>query len=320
MSHLTDLQLRFVNLRFGTFIHFNSGTMQFYKGDTEDWEYGVENGGAARKYPFDERDWAPKRIDCGKWARVAKSAGCRFAALTAKHHEGFANWPTAFSEHCVKNAVNRTDVVAGYLEAFRNEGIEAGLYFSVLDLTAGCGRYAFTDAHRKMVFGELGELLTRYGKIPFLIIDGWSAPWGGPSYEVLPFEEVDAFVKSIQPDCLLMNIGCNDGVKGTDIAFYENGAGQEVGNDFCGPGVLCQKLTKTWMWRETDPDATLQSADWAIEQMNRCFAVNTAFMLNISPDKDGGVDENQVTAFAEIGKKLVLPEPLRDIPAGWLTR
>ncbi|MBR6411458.1 MAG: alpha-L-fucosidase [Clostridia bacterium] len=211
----------------------------------------------------------PKAIDCEKWAKLAKSAGCRFAAHTTKHHEGFANWNTAFSEHCVKNATNRTDIVARYLEAFRAEKIEAGLYFSVLDLTAGCGRNSFTSAHRKMVFGELEELLTRYGRIPFLMVDGWSAPWGGPSYELLPFEEVDTFVKSIQPDCLLMNIGCRDGIQGTDIVFYENGAGQEIEDGFCGPGVLCQKLTKTWMWRESDPTDTLKSADWAIAQAQK---------------------------------------------------
>lgn len=40
-------------MRFGTFIHFNSGTVQFCKGDIEDWEYGVENDGHKRLCPFD---------------------------------------------------------------------------------------------------------------------------------------------------------------------------------------------------------------------------------------------------------------------------
>lgn len=320
MSSLIELQKSFINLRFGTFIHFNSGTIQFNTGDTEDWEYGVENGGAARRYPFDEKDWAPANIDCEKWARVAASAGCRFAAFTAKHHEGFANWPTAYSEHCVRNATNKTDVVARYLKAFRDKGIVAGLYFSILDLTAGCNRNSFTEAHRTMVFGELRELMTNYGEIPFLIIDGWNAPWGGPSYDVLPFEEVDGFVKSLQPNCLVMNIGCTEGIKGTDVIFYENSAGQQVEGGFAGPGILCQKLTGTWMWRATDPGAKLRNADWAIRQMERYFPMNINFMLNISPDKDGGVDDNLAAEFAEIGKKLVLPEPLTELPSGWLIR
>ncbi|MBR6409928.1 MAG: hypothetical protein IKS35_00890 [Clostridia bacterium] len=89
---------------------------------------------------------------------------------------------------------------------------------------------------------RLTELLTNYGPIPFLIIDCRNAPWGGPSYVELPFEEVDDLVKSIHEDCLLMNIGCTDGIRGTDVVFFENGAGQEIRPEFCGPGILCQKL------------------------------------------------------------------------------
>lgn len=166
----------------------------------------------------------------------------------------------------MRNATNKTDVVAEYLDAFRAEGIEAGLYFSILDLTAGINRTSCTPAQKEIIKGQITELLTNYGKIPFLILDGWNAPWGGPSYEMLPFEEIDALVKSLQPDCLLMNIGCTSGIDGTDIVFFENGAGQDITAGFEGPGVLCQKLTNTWFWRSTDPQKLANSADWALEK------------------------------------------------------
>ena len=56
-------------------------------------------------------------------------------------------------------------------------------------------------------------------------------------------------VKSLQPDCLLANIGCTDGIEKTDMVFFENGAGQEITEGFEGPGILCQKFTGTWFWR-----------------------------------------------------------------------
>lgn len=99
MSNLIELQKQFINLRLGTFIHFNSATIQFNTGDIEDWEYDHENAGKPRQFPFDERDWDPANIDCEQWAAVAKAAGFRFAAYTTKHHEGFATWPTRWSEH-----------------------------------------------------------------------------------------------------------------------------------------------------------------------------------------------------------------------------
>lgn len=320
MNHLLQLQKDFINLRFGTFIHFNSATYQFHTGDIEDWEFGHENAGEPRRFPFDEGDFCPTELDCTQWARTAKAAGVRFAAFTAKHHEGFAAWPTRYSEHCVRNAAVSTDVVAEYLKAFRAEGIAAGLYFSILDLTAGINRHSCTDRQKELILGQITELLTNYGEIPFLITDGWNSPWGGPDYEMLPFEEVDALVKSLQPDCLLLNIGCNDGVDHTDIAFYENGAGQEVASGFEGPGILCQKLTRTWFWRSDDPVTPPMSAEWAIEQMHRYFPMNVNFMLNLSPNTQGKLDDNLVQEFSRIGAMLSFPGALEELPPHWAIR
>ncbi len=321
MDKLIELQKAFVNKRLGTFIHCNSAATQFHNSpDIIDWEFDVENGGAPRIYPFNEKDWNPQHLDCNRWAEIAKSAGCTFAILTTKHHEGFALWDSKYSEHCVRNATNKTDVVAEFLKAFRAAGITAGLYFSVLDLTAECGRYAFTEAHREMVLGQITELLTNYGEIPYLIIDGWNAPWGGPSYETLPFEEVDALVKKLQPNCLLMNIGCTEGISGTDIIFYENGAGQEVDDGFNGPGALCQKLTRTWYNRDEHETEPVKSAEWAIDLMNKCFKMNISFIMNLSPDPDGVIHDNLAERFAEIGKLVSLPEPIEEIPDGWQIR
>ena len=322
MDHLCALQRDFINLRLGTFIHWNSAAVQFHANpDIIDWEYDHENGDLPRQFPFDEKDFNPTAPEyCKQWASIAKSAGCQFAALTSKHHEGFDLWPSDYTEHCVKNATNKTDVVAAYLDAFRREGIVAGLYFSVLDLTAQTGHRSCTAAQKEKIFGQVTELLTRYGEIPFLIVDGWNAPWGGPSYEMLPFEELDHLVKSLQPDCMLMNIGCSDGVNGTDVVFYENSAGQEADSSFCGPGVSCNKLTKTWFWREDDPNAELTSAQWAVQKAQDYFPMNINFMLNLSPNTEGRLDQNLVNRFEEIGRQIKFPAPLASIPQGWQMR
>ncbi len=320
MNNLVELQREFINLRLGTFIHWNSATVQFHNSDVIDWEYGVENGGNVRQFQFTEADWNPKALDCRRWAEITKSAGCRFAILTAKHHEGFALWDSKYSEHCVRNATNKTDVVFEFLTAFREAGIKAGLYFSILDLTSNLGRNEFTPAHREMVLGQITELLTNYGEIPYLVIDGWNAPWGGPSYKMLPFEEVDMLVKKLQPNCLLMNIGCTDGISGTDISFYENGAGQDVDDGFVGPGALCQTLTKTWFNRDEHENQPVKSAEWVLNLMSRCFKMNVNFIMNLSPDPDGIIGNNLSERFAEIGSQVVIPAPLTEIPDGWLRR
>ena len=320
-SSLIQQQKRFINLRLGTFIHFNSATFQFNQGPIKDWEYECENLGEPRKYPFFPKDWNPTALDCTGWAKTAKAAGCRFAALTAKHHEGFALWASAYTDHCVKNATIQTDVVAEYLKAFRAEGIETGLYFSILDLTHGIGKRSGTEEQNTFIKHHIRELLTGYGEIPFLITDGWNASgWGGPTYQMLPFEELDRFVKSLQPDCMLMNIGCSDGVNGTDVVFYENAAGQEADASFCGPGVSCNKLTDAWFWREDDPCTQPASAQWAVQKAEEYFPMNINFMLNISPNPEGRVDQNLAGRFQEIGEQIHFPAPLGEIPQGWQRR
>jgi len=300
---LQQLQTEFVQQKFGMFIHFNSATVQFHTGDIEDWEFGHENYGHPRKHPFNPADWNPTELDCDVWAELAANAGMKFAALTAKHHEGFCLWNTDTTEHSVNNATLKRDVVAEYLAAFRSRGINAGLYFSIIDLTANIGRGRCTAADKDYTIRQITELLTNYGEIPFLIIDGWAAPWGGPSFELLPYDEIRALVTKLQPNCLLMNIGETKDLTKSDVLFFESAAGQSVAEDFKGPGASCNILTKTWFWRATDPALELRTADWVTDTLAYLEPKNTAFILNLSPNTTGGVDENMKQRYAEIAAK-----------------
>ena len=322
MTDLERNQLGFINLRFGTFIHFNSASVQFHaSSEIEDWEFMHENGNDPRRFPFDEKDWAADEVDTDRWAAIAKSAGCRFAALTTKHHEGFCLWHTDATEHSVKNGSVTEDVVAKYLASFRKAGIVAGLYFSILDLTEGISRKKpFGEREAAFIEAQVTELLTRYGEIPFLMVDGWNSPWGGPSFGDYPFSRLDALVKRLQPNCLLLNIGCSDSLAGTDIVFYENAAGQEVAGSFTGPGVSCNKLTDAWFHRDEDRITPPKSAEWVLKKTAEYFPKNVSFMLNLSPDEKGRIDGNLAERFAEIGKVLTLPEPLDTIPEDWMKR
>jgi Alpha-L-fucosidase len=319
-KQLIDKQKWFVNLRFGMFIHFNSATFQFNTGEMCDWEYGHENGGEPRRFPFNPTLWNPDKLDCAQWAKAAKLMGAKFAALTVKHHEGFCLWPTQTTEHCIRNGTNKTDVVRQYLDAFRAEGIIAGIYFSMLDLTHGIGRNKCTREDVEYTKQQFTELLTGYGEIPFIIIDGWQAYWGGPSYANMPYEEMDAHIKSIQPECMLMNISCEDNLDHTEIVFYENAAGQEVENKFVGPGASCNILNNCWFWRATDPEMNLKSAEWAVDKINDMNSHNVTFLLNSSPNTSGLIDANFMARYEEIGKLYKRPAELTEIPDGWVKR
>ena len=48
--------------------------------------------------------------------------------------------------------------------------------------------------------------------------------------------------------------------------------------------------------------------------------MNVNFLLNLSPNPQGVVDENLIHEFAEIGKEFSRPEPLVEIQEGWMKR
>ena len=54
----------------------------------------------------------------------------RYAVLTAKHHDGFCLFDSALTDYKSTATKAGRDLVAEYVEAFRAEGLEVGLYYS----------------------------------------------------------------------------------------------------------------------------------------------------------------------------------------------
>jgi hypothetical protein len=54
--------------------------------------------------------------------------------------------------------------------------------------------------------------------------------------------------------------------------------------------------------------------------MEGYFPMNINFMLNISPDPTGKMDDNLAAEFAKIGEGVRYPALLTELPDGWLRR
>ena len=291
---LRQLQQEFVDLRFGMFIHFNIPTYSL-----EDWPDPDQPAST----------FNPEKLDCGQWARAAKSAHMTYGCLTTKHHSGFCIWDTKTTDYNSMNSPVHRDVVREYADAFRKEGLKVMLYYSILDTHSRLrpGRID-TKKQTAMIKEQLTELLTNYGDITAIIIDGWDAPWSRISYDDIPFAEIYTHIKSIQPNCLVMDLNAakypREALFYTDIKSYEQGAGQKIStSENRLPALACLSIQRTWFWKESMPTDQLKDVKWLVE--DNVVPYNKAycnFILNVAPNRDGLMDDNAIEALKKIGE------------------
>lgn len=303
---LEQLQRDYVDLRFGMFIHF--GVLTY----TGSWA----------KPNLDISQFSPTKLDPAQWAEAAKAAHMKFGVLTTRHHDGFALWDSKVSTFDVgatpwfKNNGGR-DVVKAYVDAFRSQGLAPGLYYSIWDSTQGIGNdtSSVTPAQLDYVKQQLTELLTNYGPIPILVIDGWSWKMG---HHVVPYDEIRELVKSLQPDCLLTDHTHMADPWEVDIVNYEEPAGgfAPEGNRY--PGNQGNKINGSggndWFWAP-NIGGLMSVASIVDDHLKKLEPRWTNFLLNCPPNRDGLLDDAIVNRLKEVGAAWSPDESRPQLPA-----
>ena len=166
----------------------------------------------------------PTDLDCRQWIRTIKAAGFTAAILTAKHHDGFCLWPSAYTEHSVKNSPYKNgkgDIVREFTDACREEGIKAGLYLSPWDRhepTWG------TPAYDEFYIGQLTELFTNYGDIYECWWDG-----AGSDKAHYDWQKWADVVHKLQPNALIF----------APLPMTDTAEARWVGNEIGYAGLPC---------------------------------------------------------------------------------
>jgi alpha-L-fucosidase len=240
--------------------------------------------------------------------KAAKSANMTYGYITTKHHSGFCIWDTKTTDYNVMNTPYHKDVVRQFVNAFRANGLKVMLYYSILDTHNKLRPNEIKPDHITMIKKQLTELLTNYGPVEALIIDGWDAPWSRISYDDIPFEQIYKLVKSLQPNCILMDLNGTkyppQGLYYTDIKTYEMGAGQRVSKETnTMPALACLPLQNSWFWKTDFPTTQvkdpLKLVNDILVPLNKA---NCNIILNVAPNRHGRFDDNAIAALKEIGK------------------
>lgn len=180
---------KFRDARLGAFIHWG-----LYAIPGGEWKGKTYRGAAEflksmAGVPTDEwmklmDQWNPTEFDATKWAKMFKDMGVKYVKITTKHHEGFCLWPSKYTKYNIANTPYKKDLIGEVVKAFNKEGIDVGLYYSVLDWSHPDWRYDIKTEEDKQAFdrflqfaeNQLRELATRYPTVIDFWFDGtWDA-------------------------------------------------------------------------------------------------------------------------------------------------
>ncbi|GAB2234346.1 hypothetical protein Droror1_Dr00003594 [Drosera rotundifolia] len=294
--HLTELSL---------FFHFGPNTFT----DTE-WTTG----------DFPPSLFAPSSFSPTQWVSVAKAAGFTRLILTAKHHDGFCLWPSQLTEYSVRAATGWRggggDVVGEVSRAAREEGIGFGVYLSPWDRHEES--YGRSNEYNEYYMGQLTELLTRYGTIKEVWLDG--AKGEGEKDMDYYFDSWFALIRQLQPEAMIFSdagpdtrwIGDEAGVAGstcwslfnhtdakiggTDPLYSQ--IGDPFGRDWV-PAECDVSIRPGWFWHASEsPKSALTLLDIYYKSVGR----NCLLLLNVPPNSSGLISDEDVQVLQEFAE------------------
>ena len=240
---------------------------------------------------FNPTQWNPK-----DFLQKAKDAGCKYAVFTAKHHSGWAIWPSKFGGKNISTSIFQStgrDILREYVDAAREVGIKVGIYYSLADWGHE-GYLEWKDEYRPYVFGvsppmgtsdqwesfrqytkdQLTELLTQYGPVDLLWFDGaWER-----SDETWNSKDFGDHIRSISPNTLINDRLFTQG----DYRTPEQWIPAKPLNE---PWECCMTINYSWAYVPTDK--TYKSTYEILRTLIEVVSRGGNLLLNVGPKPDG---------------------------------
>ena len=303
MINIKKEQLDFLDWEMGVFFHF--GIRTFYEGHV-DWDMK----------PMPLEGFNPTELDCENWIKTVKESGAKYAVFVCKHHDGFANWPSKYTEYSVKNTPWKNgegDVVREFTDACRKYGIKVGLYYSPAQVDFGKMSGKEYDDY---FINQISELLENYGKIDYLWFDGCGSE--GHEYDK---ERIIKAIRTLQPNILIFGmwdpdtrwIGNeagfaelpNKSVMKQLTGFSVNKAEGDVLEEYRFlPGECdCRIRLENWFYSDSDAD-TVKGVDELMALYYMSVGRGSNLLVNIGPDRRGLLPEKDAENFVAFGKKV----------------
>ncbi len=261
----------------------------------------------------------PTRFNPEQWAEAAEDAGMRYAIFTTKHHDGFNMFNTAYSDFSIAKGPfrenPRADVAKYVFQAFRDNGLMVGAYFSKPDWHSEYywwPRYATPTRHqnykiernpwrweqfKQFTFNQISELMHNYGAIDILWLDGG---WVNSPYRKTEIDmpRIAAMAREAQPGLLVVDRTIHGKYEN-----YQTPEQQIPDKQLPYPWESCLTLSKDWGYV---PNATFKTPTVVVSKLMEIVAKGGCLLLGAGPSPEGVFPDEVVACFHEIGKWMRL--------------
>mgnify|MGYP000757142117 CR=1 FL=1 len=281
------------------FVHFGLNTF-----NDREWGYGDS----------DPATFNPVKLDCEQWVQTFVNSGMKGVILTAKHHDGFCMFDSQYTDfsisRCAFKEHPKADVAKYVFEAFRKEGFMTGAYFSKPDwhnqdywwdyfatpnrnVNYKIERHPEKwEAFKTYTHNQIGELMSNYGTIDILWLDGgWVSPRNNQDIDM---PQIAAMARAKQPGLLV--------VDRTIHGKYENYQTPEQKipeHQLPYPWESCVTLTTDWGWVK---NPVYKTPNRIISILMEVVAKGGNLLLGVGPTAEGLIEQPTVKRLQEIGR------------------
>ena len=298
---------QFEKLSFGMFVHFGLYSVHG-KGE---WAYNRNI--TPEEYPAllgkfnPDADWAENLVS------VAKSAGCKYITLTARHHDGFSLYDTCgLNDYDAIHSAARRDLIREFVDACNKHGMVPLFYHTLLDWHEPSYKQNFPE-YLKYLRASVEILCKNYGKIGGFWFDGmWDkkdADW-----------EEDAMyslIRRYQPDAMIIN---NTGLSALgelghielDSVTFERGRPRPI-NLVDSPKYIASEMCQIFAnhWGYAKRDFNFKSLSSIIEDFCACRKYGANYLLNVGPMGNGQIRPLDKAMLQTLGEWVDISASLR---------
>ncbi|MDN5287988.1 MAG: alpha-L-fucosidase [Mucilaginibacter sp.] len=246
----------------------------------------------------------PAKFDPHQIAVLAKLAGMKYIVFTTKHHSGFCMWDTQTTDFNITHTPYKKDLLKEFVDATREAGLQVGFYFSPEDFNFlrdhhipisrtdvkmdGATRKAYDDYTRR----QCEELMTKYGKIDVLFIDGE------------PKEVVKQTCWKLQPDLLI--------TRGAIKTPEQIMPGAMINE----PWLSCITMGTAWGYQPTNE--RYKSGNQLIGLLIEARSKGGSLLLNVGPKPNGELPIEQEERLREMSAWYFVNRECIDSARSWV--